>query len=70
MKLFDEPLSLTHPEIASEWSERNYPHTPEQVTARFQDLVWWKCSSCGNEYEAWLSVRIKRGTDCPFVRFI
>lgn len=66
MKLFDEPLSLTHPEIASEWSERNYPHTPEQVTAGSHDRVWWKGKSCGHEWQTSVGNRCINGTGCPY----
>ena len=36
-------LASRFPEIAAEWSERNLPLTPDQVTAFKNIKVWWKC---------------------------
>lgn len=66
MKFFDDPLSLTHPEIASEWSERNYPYTPDDVTAGSHENVWWKGKSCGHEWQTRVGNRTINGTGCPY----
>ena len=42
-------LQTTHPEIASEWSEKNLPLKPDEVNAKSRKNVWWRCSKCGNE---------------------
>ena len=66
MKFFDDPLSLTHPEIASEWSERNHPYTPDDVTAGPHENVWWKGKSCGHEWQTSVGNRCINGTGCPY----
>ena len=43
-------LQTTHPEIASEWSEKNLPLKPDEVNAKSRKNVWWKCRKCGNRY--------------------
>ena len=57
-------LKTTHPEIAEEWSEKNYPLQPDEVNAKSRKNVWWHCKKCGNEWKSVISARIK-GTVCP-----
>lgn len=57
-------LATTHPGIAEEWSERNYPLTPDMINAKSRKNVCWKCKECGNEWESVVDSRIK-GTVCP-----
>lgn len=57
-------LKTTHPEIAEEWSEKNYPLQPDEVNAKLRKNVWWHCKKCGNEWKSVISARIK-GTVCP-----
>jgi hypothetical protein len=58
-------LSISNPEIASEWNyERNDGLTPHDVIKRSTKKVWWKCHSCGNEWETRIDLRI-RGIGCP-----
>lgn len=59
-----QPLSVTHPEIAAQWSERNLPLTPDQVTYGGHDNVWWKCEK-GHEWRATVGGRT-RGNGCPY----
>ena len=40
-------LATTHPDLAAEWSERNYPLMPDEVNAKSRHNVWWKCKTCG-----------------------
>ena len=59
-----ERLPATHPELAGEWSERNeYP--PENYSYGCRDKVWWKCRTCGGEWQAKISNR-SRGGGCPY----
>lgn len=58
-------LETLHPKLAAEWSEKNLPLTPEKVTESKPGLFWWKCSTCGGEYKAWIETRIKNGK-CPY----
>lgn len=57
-------LETTHPEIAEEWSEKNYPLHPDEVNAKSRKNVWWHCKKCGNEWKSVINARIK-GTVCP-----
>lgn len=57
-------LQTTHPEIASEWSEKNLPLKPDQVNAKSRKNVWWRCGKCGNEWKSVINARVK-GTVCP-----
>ena len=36
-------LKSTHPQIAKEWSEKNYPLQPDEVNAKSRKNVWWQC---------------------------
>ena len=57
-------LQTTHPEIASEWPEKNLPLKPDEVNAKSRKNVWWRCSKCGNEWKSVINARVK-GTVCP-----
>ena len=57
-------LKTTHPEIAEEWSEKNYPLQPDEVNAKSRKNAWWHCKKCGNEWKSVINARIK-GTVCP-----
>lgn len=57
-------LQTTHPELASEWLyEKNGDLKPTDVTAGKSIKVWWKCKTCGREWEAYISNR-SRGAGC------
>lgn len=58
-------LQTLRPAIAREWSERNYPLRPDQIPETKAGAFWWKCSECGEEYEAWIQSRID-GSKCPY----
>ena len=58
-------LKSAYPNIANEWNyERNSGLLPQNFTPRSGQKVWWKCSICGNEWEAYISNRTK-GSGCP-----
>ena len=63
MVLYDDPISITHPDLAAEWSDKN-TITPNDVTAGAHDRVWWK-GKCGHEWQAIVNNRTK-GTGCPY----
>ena len=50
--------------MAKEWSERNLPLLPSQVTAFANKKVWWKCSE-GHEWFTLISTR-SSGSKCPY----
>ena len=58
-------LQTTHSEIASEWSDRNYPLLPTQVTVFANRKAWWKCKDCGREWNTLISTR-SGGSKCPY----
>ena len=35
-------LAEVHPELVSEWSEKNFPLTPDDITFGSNKKVWWK----------------------------
>lgn len=43
-------LATLLPDIAAEWSDRNYPLLPTQVTVFANRKAWWKCKDCGREW--------------------
>ena len=59
-------LSVRRPELVPEWSEKNLPLTPDDVTYGSRKKVWWKCPK-GHEYQA--SIASRSGfnkTGCPY----
>lgn len=52
-------LKTTHPEIAEEWSEKNYLLQPDEVNAKSRKNVWWHCKKCGNEWKSVINARVK-----------
>ena len=43
-------LAEVHPELVSEWSEKNLPLTPDDITFGSNKKVWWK-GACGHEWQ-------------------
>ena len=58
-------LATTHPELISEWSDKNVNLSPEGITYKNRTNVWWHCSKCGNDYQAVVYARAN-GRICPF----
>uniref|UniRef100_UPI002A7F0658 zinc-ribbon domain-containing protein n=1 Tax=Enterocloster bolteae TaxID=208479 RepID=UPI002A7F0658 len=50
-------LKSTHPQIAEEWSEKNFPLKPNEVNAKSRKNVWWHCRKCGNEWKSVINAR-------------
>ena len=62
-----EPLSATHPEVATNWMvERNLPQTPGTVTAKARTEVWWECEA-GHDFRApiYLVAALALTHNCP-----
>ena len=57
-------LETLVPKVAQEWSDRNYPLLPSQVTPYSNRKVWWRCK-LGHEWEALISTR-SYGSQCPY----
>ena len=58
-------LAEVHPELVSEWSEKNLPLTPDDITFGSNKKVWWK-GTCGHEWEAAVKKRTINKTGCPY----
>ena len=57
-------LETLIPVVAKEWSPRNYPLLPSQVTPYANRKVWWRCEH-GHEWETLISTR-SYGSQCPY----
>ena len=58
-------LATLLPDIAAEWSDRNYPLLPTQVTVFANRKAWWKCKDCSREWNTLISTRFG-GSKCPY----
>lgn len=56
-------FASVHPELISEWSDKNYPITPDNITFGSNKNVWWK-GSCAHEWQASVKSR-SSGEKCP-----
>ena len=56
-------LAEVHPELVLEWSEKNLPLTPEDITFGSNKKVWWK-GACGHEWQTSVKAR-SNGEKCP-----
>ena len=56
-------LAEVHPELVSEWSEKNLPLTPDAITFGSNKKVWWK-GACGHEWQTSVKAR-SNGEKCP-----
>ena len=59
-----ETLRQRFPALAKEWSEKNLPLTPDQVTPYSHAVVWWK-GKCGHEWKSSVQNR-SNGGGCPY----
>ena len=46
----ENSISNMRPELVKEWSEKNYPLTPDCVPFGSNKLYWWR-GSCGHEWQ-------------------
>ena len=59
-----QSLAIENPELISEWSDRNSPMTPENISSGSSKKVWWK-GKCGHEWQALVKNRARLGSGCP-----
>lgn len=57
-------LETLFPDVAKEWSPRNLPLKPSQVTAYANKKVWWRCEK-DHEWYTLISTR-SNGSKCPY----
>ena len=56
-------LAEVHPELVSEWSEKNLTLTPDDITFGSNKIVWWR-GAYGHEWQASVKAR-SNGEKCP-----
>ena len=49
-------LAEVHPELITEWSEKNLPLTPDDITFGSNKKIWWK-GACGHEWKTSVKAR-------------
>ena len=59
-----ESLEEKCPQLAREWSDRNLPLTPADITVGSSKRAWWK-GICGHEWQAIIKNRTN-GAGCPY----
>ena len=58
-------LVTTNPKLAKEWNyHRNINIKPTEVSSNSHEHVWWRCSTCGHEWNAEIKSR-NFGVGCP-----
>lgn len=63
----DNNLAQKFPEIARDWHPtKNGVRTPQEVTAKSNLKVWWRCYE-GHEWQSSIKA-VSNGRDCPFCR--
>ena len=50
-------LAEVPPELVSEWSEKNLPLTPDDITFGSNKKVWWR-DACGYEWQTRKSYKV------------
>ena len=63
--LNERNLSITHPQLLSEWDYTKNNIQPIDVLASSPKKVWWKCKKCGHEWQAKISNRAVLNRGCP-----
>ncbi|MBQ6676700.1 MAG: zinc-ribbon domain-containing protein, partial [Clostridia bacterium] len=59
-------LATLRPDLTEEWDkEKNGDRFPYDFTSHSKEKVWWKCSVCGNEWEATIYNRADNNSGCP-----
>ena len=62
----ENSIAAMRPEIVTEWSPRNLPLSPEDISYGSKKVYWWK-GKCGHEWEASAKAR-SQGEKCPICR--
>ena len=57
-------LAKKHPELVSEWSDKNGDLTPEDISYGSNRKVWWN-GKCGHSWIANIKNR-SNGSGCPY----
>ena len=57
-------IAEQRPDLLKEWNHEKNVKPPQEVAARSNKKVWWKCSACGHEWQASPDNRYG-GSGCP-----
>lgn len=58
------PLSTAFPSWAKQWHPSRNAKTAAETAGRAETLAWWLEETCGHEWEARVSARVKSSTSC------
>lgn len=61
----DNCLAAKYPDLAKQWSYRNFLLTPYDVVPGFSKRVWWFCLVCQHHWQRRVADRVQRGQGCP-----
>ena len=53
------------PNIAEEWDDDKNELSPSEYTSSSMYKAWWKCSVCGNGWQATIANRAQKQSGCP-----
>lgn len=59
-------LAEAYPEIAKMWNTEKNGLAPDQVSKSSAKKFWWKCPSCGGEWQASVLSQVMRKYPCSF----
>ena len=57
-------LATVNPELVKDWNYDKNTNKPQDYLPYSHKKVWWKCSKCGNEWEAIISSRMNGKCNC------
>ena len=66
--VMNNSLAEVHPELVSEWSEKNLPLTPDDITFGSNKKVWWKVLVVTNGRQALMLVLMERNARYALVQ--
>ena len=58
-------VAALYPEIALEWNYKKNKNTPKDFLAKSNEIVWWICKDCLNEWPARIINRTHLNSKCP-----
>ena len=65
VKSIDESILIKYPRIASEWNYELNKEGPEKYYPSSNKKVWWHCKTCNQNWQAVISHRCNRNSNCP-----
>ncbi len=63
----ENDILTLYPHLAEEWDfEKNVNIKPDEISGGSNKRIWWRCSKCGNSYQAMVNNRASHNTGCPY----